>query len=108
MSEPDRQLLEQPESAAFFIEGLREAFRSGIRGANHEAALYTRPWGFDLHDVPGEVYLWHGEEDLNVPVSVGHYVAESISNCEAKFYNLEGHLTLPRNHLKEILSALVV
>lgn len=47
VSEPDRQLLSNPVLASCFIDGMREAFRSGIKGANHEAVLYTRPWGYN-------------------------------------------------------------
>jgi pimeloyl-ACP methyl ester carboxylesterase len=108
ISELDRQLLDQSELAVFFIEGMREAFRNGISGANQEAALYTRPWGFKLQDITAEVHLWHGEQDLNVPVSVGHYVADAIPNCNAIIHKMEGHLTLPHNHIREILSTLVV
>lgn len=108
LSELDRQLLDQPEMAAFFIEGMREAFRYGIRGANQEAALYTRPWGFKFQDITAEVHLWHGEQDLNVPVSVGRYVAAAIPNCNARIHEMEGHLTLPHNNIREILRVLVV
>jgi len=107
MSEPDRQLLDQPELAASFIDGMREAFRNSINGANHEAALYVRPWGFRLQDISAEVHLWHGEQDLNVPVSVGRYVADAIPNCNATYHNMEGHLTLSHNHVREILGELV-
>ncbi len=106
-SELDRQLLDQSELADAFINGMREAFRSGIRGANHEAALYTRSWGFKLQDITAEVHLWHGDQDCNVPVSVGRYVADVIPNCYAIFHDMEGHLTLPHNHIGDILSALV-
>lgn len=106
-AEPDQQLLDQPEMAAFFLAGMREALRQGTKGANHEAALYTRPWGFNLQDIQTGVHLWHGAQDLNVPISVGRYVAEAIPNCEARFFESEGHLTLPRNHIREILSALI-
>ena len=105
-SEPDRQLLDQPELAALFIDGLREAFRQGISGANQDAALYARPWGFRLQDITAEVHLWHGEQDLNVPESVGRFVADAIPNCQATFIKDEGHLTLPYNHMREILSEL--
>jgi pimeloyl-ACP methyl ester carboxylesterase len=105
-SEPDRQLLDQPALADLFIDGMRDAFLHGIKGANHEADLYTRPWGFNLRDIQTQVHLWHGGQDLNVPISVGRYVAEIIPNCEARFYETEGHLTLPRNHIREILSTL--
>jgi pimeloyl-ACP methyl ester carboxylesterase len=106
-SEPDRQLLDQPELGALFIYGMREAFRQGIRGANQEAVLYTRPWGYRLQDITAEVHLWHGEQDLKVPVSVGRYVADAIPNCRATFLEDEGHLSLPYNHMREILGSLV-
>jgi pimeloyl-ACP methyl ester carboxylesterase len=105
-SEPDKQLLDQPELAGFFIAGMQEAFRQGIRGANHEAGLYTRPWGFKLEEIAAEVHLWHGGLDNNVPISVGRAIAQAIPNCQATFLEDEGHLTLPRNHLRNILSAL--
>ena len=52
-------------------------------------------------------YDEHGENDNNVPASVGHYVAEAIPNCQAHFFEDEGHFSLPYNHMREILSILV-
>jgi pimeloyl-ACP methyl ester carboxylesterase len=106
LSGPDQRLLDQPASAEIFIASMREAFRRGIKGANHEAALYTRPWGFNLQDIQVSVHLWHGGQDLNVLISVGRHVSETIPNCKAKYYENEGHFTLPSNHIKEILSTL--
>jgi len=105
--EPDRLLLDQPELAKVYIDTINEMFRSGIAGANQEAALYTRPWRFRLQDIPGEVHLWHGELDLSVPVSVGRYVADAIPNCHATFLKDEAHISLPHNHIREILSILI-
>ena len=105
---PDKTLLlEKPEMAKRIIDSWREAFRSGISGVHHEAALYTRPWQFQLQDIPGKVLLWHGEQDLNVPVSVGRYVANAIPNCHARFIENEGHFSLPYKYLQEILGILV-
>lgn len=106
-AETDRKLLEQPDLGKLFINGMREAFRNGIGAANLEAGLYTRTWGFRLQDISANVHLWYGEQDLNVPVSVGRYMADEIPNSTAKFYPDDGHITLPRNRLKEILSALM-
>lgn len=106
-SEPDRLLFDQPELAKAFIGGLQEAFRSGIGGANRDAALYAPPWRFSLEDISAQVHLWHGEQDNNVPVSVGRYVADTIPNCNAQFYREEGHLTLPYKRMRQVLSALV-
>jgi pimeloyl-ACP methyl ester carboxylesterase len=106
-SELDARLLEQPDLAQVFVAGLQEAFRSGVGGANRDAALCTQPWGFQLQDIAAEVHLWHGEQDANVPVSVGHSVAQAIPNCNATFYEEEGHLTLARNRITGILGKLV-
>jgi pimeloyl-ACP methyl ester carboxylesterase len=106
-SEPDARLLEQPELAQVFVDGLQEAFRTGIGGANRDATLYAQPWGFQLQDISAEVHLWHGEQDANVPISVGHEVAQAIPNCNATFYEEEGHLTLARNRIRGILGKLV-
>jgi pimeloyl-ACP methyl ester carboxylesterase len=106
MSEPDGQLLDQPEMAKLFVAGLQEAFRSGVGGANRDATLYTKPWGFRLRELSAEVHLWHGGQDKNVPISVAHHVAKAIPNHNAKFYPAEGHLTLPHNRMREILTTL--
>lgn len=105
--EPDRVLLDQPAVAKAFVDAAKEAFRSGIDGADQDALLYSRPWGFQLQDIAAEVHLWHGELDVNVPVSVGHYVADAIPNCNAKFFKDEGHFSIVRNHIREILDVLV-
>ena len=107
LAEPDRRLLGQPDVAKVYVEMLREAFLSGIGGVYHDAGLYTRPWGFLLQDIAVEVYLWHGELDINVPISVGRYVADAIPDCRAKFLPNEAHLSLAHNHIEEILSILI-
>ena len=112
MKEPDKAvLLDKPELAKklidlVFLESL-ESLRSGIAGVHHEAGLYARPWGFRLQDITAEVHLWHGEQDGNVSVSVGRYVADAIPNCRAKFIENEGHLSLPVKYVREFLSVLV-
>ncbi|MFC1970612.1 alpha/beta fold hydrolase [Chloroflexota bacterium] len=107
LAEPDRLLLGQPDVAKVYVEMLREAFRSGIGGVYHEAKMYTRPWKFRLQDISVEIHLWHGELDVNVPVSVGRYVADAIPNCHSTFLLDEAHLSLPYHHIREILSVLV-
>jgi len=109
MKGPDKALLlAKPDLAKGMIDLWSTCFReSGIAGIHHEAALYARPWGFRLQDITAEVHLWHGAEDANVPVSVGHYVADAIPNCQARFLENEGHLSLPYNHVREYLGALV-
>ncbi len=108
VSKTDRELLQaRPELLKLSIGSWQEAFRSGTVGVQRDAALYNRSWGFQLQDIAVEVHLWHGEKDNNVPVSVGQYAAGAIPNCQATFFDNEGHFSLPVNHMREILSVLV-
>jgi pimeloyl-ACP methyl ester carboxylesterase len=108
VAEPDKLLLAQSEIEQAFIYSIREAFRSGTRGAYHDAVLYKRPWGYQLQDISMSIHLWHGDLDTQVPVSVGQYVANAIPNCQAKFLPEEGHLSLAHNYIEEILDSLIV
>jgi pimeloyl-ACP methyl ester carboxylesterase len=107
-SELDTKLLDRPELADLFIIGMQEAFRQGVGAAGQDASIYKSPWGFGLQEITAEVQLWHGEQDLNVPVSVAQYVAEAIPGCQARFHQGEGHLTLAHNHIREILETLIM
>ena len=108
VSRPDRALLQaHPGLATMIADDWREAFRSGIGGTYQEAGLYARPWGFRLQEITVDVHLWHGEQDKNVLGSVGHYVADAIPNCQATFFENEGHFSIIYNHMEEILSVLV-
>jgi pimeloyl-ACP methyl ester carboxylesterase len=77
-----------------------------MEGAVQDLQVYTRPWGFALSDIETEVLLWHGEEDVIVPLSIGRYQAEKIPRCLAVFYRKEGHFSLLEHRGEDILRAL--
>jgi pimeloyl-ACP methyl ester carboxylesterase len=105
---PDKALaLDKPEMVKGVVDTFGEALRSGIAGVHHEAGLYAHPWGFRLEAITAEVHLWHGEQDDDVLVSVGRYVAGAIPNCHATFFKDEGHLSLIPKHVRDILSILI-
>ena len=108
IAESDKLLLVQPVIEQAFIDSIREAFRSGTKGASYDAVLYKHPWGYQLQDISMQIHLWHGDLDTQVPVSVGQYVAKAIPNCQAKFLPDEGHLSLAHNYIEEILDILIV
>jgi pimeloyl-ACP methyl ester carboxylesterase len=84
-----------------------EALRQGGAGSAHELVInHGRPWGFPLEDIKLRVHLWQGEEDPSVPLAMGRYLAETISNCEATFIAGAGHLWIV-DHVGEVLDALV-
>jgi pimeloyl-ACP methyl ester carboxylesterase len=107
LPDPDKVVLARPEVKSTLKDNVVEAFRGGSRGAACELLLFTRPWGFLLEDIATRVNLWHGEQDVSVPSTMGQYQARTIPNCRAIFYPGEGHFSLAINHMEEILSGLL-
>lgn len=103
-SPADQRLMDLPETRRHTIEDLREGLRPGVRGVAWEVVLYTRSWGFPLKDIRTQVILWQGEEDVNTPLKMGHYLANNIPNCQAHFIQGEGHHSLLFHHMESILN----
>ena len=103
----DRAELAKPEIDAIFLDSIREAFAQGGRGAAWELVLFTNRWEADPTAVKTETFLWHGELDATVPVSMGRQYAELIPNCTAEIMPNEGHFSLPVKHVQRILAKLI-
>jgi pimeloyl-ACP methyl ester carboxylesterase len=102
----DQAMLARPDFQQGFIAMVREALLAGPRGAQRDTALMVSPWDFRLQDIRSAVYLWHGEEDANAPLAMGHYMAATIPNSHAYYYPGEGHLSLMAKYIEEILNVL--
>jgi pimeloyl-ACP methyl ester carboxylesterase len=102
----DVAVLGNDEFLKTLLAGSREAFRSGTRGAAWDFVLCARPWGFRLEEIQVPTLLWHGEADVNAPVSMGRTIARVIPNCQATFLPGEGHLSLARKYMEEILRSI--
>jgi pimeloyl-ACP methyl ester carboxylesterase len=107
MSESDKAALRRPEFRQTLFTSTMEAFRQGTRGAAWDGRLYAHPWPFQLQDIAREIFLWHGERDVFVPVLMGRHQAKALPRCDATFFPDEGHLSLPLNRMREILSAMM-
>jgi len=107
LPEPDKEVFNHPDARQQYIDTIQEAFRSGTRGVALDYALSMKPWGFRLQEIQTKVYLWHGEDDTVTPPAMGRYLAQTIPNCQARFFPNEGHFSLLPNHVEEILNSLV-
>jgi pimeloyl-ACP methyl ester carboxylesterase len=88
----DRVAYRDPEFAPPFLAATRDAFRTGTAGTVGELRMLARPWGFRLEDVRTHVDLFHGEQDMNVPVAIARRVVAALPDCNARFYPELGHL----------------
>jgi pimeloyl-ACP methyl ester carboxylesterase len=89
---------------AALMQDLTEMYRGGPQGVVWDTILLTRPWGFSPAAITVKTFLWQGEQDVNVPLNMGRFLAKVIPNCEARFIPNEGHLTYV-NQWQEIVRA---
>ena len=104
----DKAILKaHPEVAmqAALVQDIAEAHRAGAQGVISDMAILTRPWGFSPAQIQVKTYLWHGEQDLNVPLTMGQFLAKAIPDCDARFVPNQGHLVYI-SHWQEIVRTL--
>lgn len=107
-TKPDQRFFENPEHRAAFQDTFREAFRQGSRGPAWDVRLYARPWGFDLADVGVAVDLWHGGDDVVVPIAMGRVVAQRMPLSRPRFHDADGHFSVVADRVEDIFRTLAV
>jgi hypothetical protein len=53
------------------------------------------------------ITLWHGKKDVNTPFGMAEKAQMLMRGCELKTFEEETHLSLPFNHLEEIIRGLL-
>ena len=104
LPEPDKIIFRDPNAARGYIESLREAFKKGVAGPAYEMQLLLKPWNFNLTDIKIPVTIWHGSLDKQAPISHAKIYADLIPNSQLRILDYEGHLSLIKNHIAEILA----
>jgi pimeloyl-ACP methyl ester carboxylesterase len=83
-----------------------DAAAGGVRGMIDDYLACAREWGFPAHGVQAEVHLWHGLEDLVVPIEHALQLAVALPRCRVFFDPDEGHHFF-RRRLAKILAVLI-
>lgn len=105
MCPADQDVLSDPSLRTLMIENSTELYRQGGRGMYDEALALAHKWGFEPAQISAPVHLWHGEQDDTVPVSMAHFLAGAIPQCDVTIYPDEGHHLL-FSRWSEILATL--
>lgn len=103
LPEVDQALFRDPEISKVIIDSTIEAFRNGISGPAYEMKLLFKPWGFNLENIKFPVTIWQGTLDTQAPMSHAKIYANLISGSQLRIVENEGHHSLLKNHIEEIL-----
>ncbi|KAK3988758.1 Alpha/Beta hydrolase protein [Cladorrhinum sp. PSN332] len=92
------------------VMSVREGVRYGGKGAAWEMRLLGSDWGFELDDdevMPksrGELVMWHGDGDENVPVEMARRASERLGDkADLRIVEGQGHGTLTMFKADEIV-----
>lgn len=104
LPKPDKKLMtENPKYGWEFIEGSKESYRQGIEAVVQEWKLYVKDWQMELKSIHLPINLWYGSADKMAPINRGKYYNKILPASKLNIINNEGHFSLIRNHLEEIL-----
>lgn len=92
LPEADARIMAQPEVSDALFADLRRKHPTATKASAQDFALFGAPWGFDLEQIDTPVDIWHGTQDVNVPVANAHYLAAHIPGSELHVLDGEGHL----------------
>lgn len=90
----DREFLARPEMREMLVNDLINSGRTGFRAVAYDAVLFSRWWGFDVSQIQTPIYLWHGDDDLVVPLDHGKRMAAMIPNSRLSVVAGKGHLAM--------------
>lgn len=102
----ERPRLRDPEERAATCASFLDAAGCGVRGLVDDYLTYSDEWGFSPHELQTEVHLWHGLNDLLVPLEHALQLSIAIPDCRVFLDRDEGHHFF-RRRLREILGTLV-
>lgn len=90
----DTLLLDDPRIRDNCVQSELEAFKPGILGLAWDVRLLTHSWDFNIEDIRSPIFIWHGSDDDQAPITMAKFMADKISSSLPRFLPDEGHLLL--------------
>jgi pimeloyl-ACP methyl ester carboxylesterase len=104
---PDLAIMADPGWQRMSRQNIVETLKQGAEGWTDESMAMHGEWDFDPQDVKASVTWWHGDDDMNAPLSAARRVVARIPHVDLRTWHGEGHfasLTHEREILEELLS----
>ncbi|MFN7097399.1 MAG: alpha/beta fold hydrolase [Gammaproteobacteria bacterium] len=103
----DQAVFKDAEYSTKLIRGTLEAFRQGKQEPAQEMKLLFKPWKFDLEKINCPVTVWYGALDTQAPLSHAKIYASLIPHATLKILPDEGHHSILKNHMAEIMRSVI-
>lgn len=85
-------LFDNPDFMDIVMQDTKIAFQTGVHGCVKDFQLIFGSWGFKLEDIKTQSFLWYGDADQSVPVSMSEYISKTVTNIVTTKCRGEGHL----------------
>ena len=102
----DARIMARPEIADALFADLRRKHPTATKASAQDFALFAAPWGFELADIATTVDIWHGTDDVNVPVAHAQYLAGHIPGSRLHILDGEAHMFI-YDRMAEVLATLL-
>jgi pimeloyl-ACP methyl ester carboxylesterase len=102
----DRAIMEDPAWRRIARANNAEALRQGAEGWTDESMALLGEWDFDPKAVRATVTWWHGDNDMNAPLSAARRAAARLDAVDLRVWHHEGHLA-SLTHEAEIVRELL-
>jgi pimeloyl-ACP methyl ester carboxylesterase len=86
-----------PHFRAVLLRSVRDAMQADGYSAAWEAKLLGSDWGFGLDGLAiekGQVVIWHGDKDVNVPIAMSRKAVQLMPNAELRQSEGQTHATI--------------
>jgi len=103
---PDRAIMADPAWQTMSRSNIAETLKQGAEGWTDESFAMHQRWDFDPRDVKTSVTWWHGDDDMNAPLSAARRVVAQLPRVDLRVWHDEGHF-VSVTHEKEILEELL-
>jgi len=85
---------------------VQEACIQGSAGAVYEAAMYFKPFGFNVAEIMQPVHFWYGLEDNTVTKVHADFVEKVVPKSVMHYKPHEGHLSIYIKYFEEVLQTI--
>lgn len=102
----DRAIMEDPVWQAMSRVNTGEALKQGSEGWTDESMALLAGWDFDPGSIGASVTWWHGDDDMNAPLSAARRVLKHLKSADLRVWHDAGHFA-SLIHEREIVQELL-